>query len=925
MAEQADLGEDAITVHGEASDDIVRSLVCSLTGTWAKLSSDARKIAGQRCDLDELIFATPRTVTRKTQLDWKRRIQTEFDWRLVVIERQELLAILERPESQWICAEHLNLSLGHRHLLKAAHTLRGAGEIATATSKAKEAERSALHSGDWATLCKAQILLAELHLDKHGLGAEYRSKALEALSTARDYELSELLAECLTLRANSIAGEDPEKAFRLLEEALLVVGDNPEILRWICLVRAELLCAKGDLDGTDRELRQWEELTGGNRRIDRQSYWHVRFRLEAKRGSHAAALGCLNRSLRRARTKRRWTSVGWLLHEKARFLAHRGEIRRAAREAEKAREVFEGKDMQKAAIDSALLAGHLLLEVGAADRALGSSRYALSRVGEVRQESLRQDALQLRTKALQALGRFEKARECNEIFRTSAAHNSQALVVADVQEAMLLAQMGDYDQAETVMESGLNSAKATHAPLEIIAAIKVHWAQIKMDRAQYREARLLAEGALKFSGELPPRVRDDATRIAEVAEARAPLTSVFENVLGNPAPLKLAGTDHARSIQEAHQELVRPLLSWTDQWPKASQEIYDFWGRGNLTRYILNHRGFGRAFHVVVEATTVDEARKWARALCPLVDVLTVLWKGPIMSGGMALVPVHHEYEGAGGWGYAIAAGTDIRPDENTETWDWSPAMGWASLLPRDVVEFLFDEARALFEAGRLFLLPAPLVGCIDAGHGPLERMFNDIVNASPILSGHGSNSQSIALDSLPLPYFPDVPLDELARMITGEEDSLLNTRLALREWARTLGSQEHFETRAVMQECSERIESALADIERRFDGLVQRLRWAKRHGTIRSHVFDASGFDAECESGAELELAALHSNLRSAPWYAFFRLESQGYKWDLMEKTQARQQKAPASVLPDRVFHWLVPPKPGWTIPMVYTGSGKS
>lgn len=99
-AEHADLGEDGITIAGEGSDGVVRSLACSLTAEWSKVASDAHKVAKQRPDLQEFIFATPKSITRARQETWEARIQAQFRWRLVVVERCEFLSILERPESQ---------------------------------------------------------------------------------------------------------------------------------------------------------------------------------------------------------------------------------------------------------------------------------------------------------------------------------------------------------------------------------------------------------------------------------------------------------------------------------------------------------------------------------------------------------------------------------------------------------------------------------------------------------------------------------------------------------------------------------------------------------------------------------------------------------------------------------------------------------
>jgi tetratricopeptide (TPR) repeat protein len=894
----------------------VRSLACSLTATWQKISSDARKISSQRSDIQEIIFATPKTVTRKMQQSWEKEIKNQYGWKLIIIEHSEFLAILERPDSQWLCKQYLNLSVGYFHLLKTAEKMRNSGELKTALKMAKDAEKGALGNGDWETACYAQILEAELYLDIGGICDKYRDMSLKALLTARDNNLTALIAECLALRANSIVGTDPNEALKLLDEAELVVQeDNLKIRRWICLIRAEQALRQGLLDKAAKVLQKWETLIKPNERVDRQNFHHLRFRLAAEQGNYTEALDHLNRALRRARMKKRWMSVGWMLHEKARYLARQEKYKRAAHEADKAREIFEKLEIGREALDAALLTGQLFFESREAERASALADYVLSKAGSEISDNIIQDALQLKTRSLQVLNCIDEAREWNQRFRKHVGQKPQALVVADVQDAMLAAQSGDYEKAESLMEAGLGRAKETGVQEEIKAAIKVHWAQIKMDQGKYREARSLAESALQVADRLPPKVQEEAAHIVEVAQGRAPLTSIFEDFLNNPAPLDLAGTAKSGNIQAAHQEIIRPLLDWTERWPEVLQGIYDFWGRGNLARFILNHRGFLKDFHVTVEATTVNEARQWTTALCPLVDVLTILWKGPMLGEAMNLVPVHRDYSEPGGWGYAIAAGTKMRPDKDSEDWNWSPAMGWATLLPGDAVKFLFEEARAFFEAGRLFLLPALNVGCIDEGHGPLERMFNDATNAVPFLSSRGDNRDSSSLDSLPLPYFPNIPPNELAEVIEGEGDSLLKTRLALRSWAQNLANRNRFEAHDVIRECFERVESALRDVGREFRNLARKLDWAQQDGTIDSYIFDVEKFDIGPENPAAAELAALHDELQSSPWYTYFRLSSQGYRWDLMHKSSFSSVGS-KHARPDRIYHWLVPPEAGWTIP---------
>ncbi len=915
-AEQADCGEDAITIVSESFDDVIRSMACSLTATKDKVLSDADKIKRNRLDIHEFIFATPKSVTRKTQHKWEKEIESKYSLKLIVVERSEFISILERPESQYICKLHLGLNFGYSHLLESAKTLQQSKQIETAIKKAQDAEHGALDEGDWETYCKAQLLLSELFLEKEGRGANYAMKALEALTTARAYNLRSLLPECLIRQANSIARKDPIEERRLLDEAEMAIGEDVKTKLWLYLNRAEMEHLEGNLNKAEEELCKWEELANDRDDVDRQSYHHLKFRTLATRGNYPVALNHLTKALSIAKLKKKWINVAWILQEKAEYHAQTGDLKRAAQDAEKAHKAFKETGIGQDMYESALWAGHLYFESHNAERALGLANYVLSRADLKQYEYLHQDALQLKTKALQVLKRIPEAQQSNNCFRELIAHEPKALILADIQDSMLYAQLGNYDKAEMLIEQTFEHAKEQNLQEEIIAAFKVNWAKIKMDQAKHFEACALVTEALKYADKLPPQAIEAAENIAKLAAERAPLTSVYENIINEPEPLKLARTEKAKSVQDAHKEIIRPLLEWTDKCPRGLQGIYDFWGRGNLTRYVLNHRGFNRAFHVTVEATNISEARHWVRVLSPLVDVLTILWKGPMMDSSMVIVPVHHKYEEPGGWGYDICAGSNCKPDENSNDFDWSPAMGWATLLPENVTKFIFEEARAFFEAGRLFLLPAPNVGCIDHWHGPLERMFNDITMASPILSAQGNNRQSTSLDSIPIPYFPNISLSELLKVTEEEGDSLLETRLALRSWTATVADRDKYESREFRQECYDRVESGLRRVERDFNALSLRLDWAQRGGSITSFVFESGGkLDIAPRNSASAELFALHSELRASPWYAYYRLSSQGYRWDLMHNVSTHK-KDKNTFIPERVHHWFVPPQAGWTIP---------
>ena len=303
VPEQADLGEDGITILGEASDGIQRSLLCSLTATIEKLRSDTRKIAARNVRLDEVVFATPRRVTRAQQERWAKWVGSEYGWRLIVIERSEFLAILERPESQWICRDYLGLPLRHSVLLTSAEEAKEAGRLEDCLRLAAEAERVALEGEDRETLCRAQILQAEAFLEL-GNAAKYRETADQALRTARDANLSPHLPKCLLLRANAILPHDPREAHRLIAEAEASIDSNDrKSRRWLLLIRARLEEGEDRLDAARSTLSEWHSLVKRGEKTNRQGFHYLSFRIAAKTAD-PQALSFLARALREAAAKK---------------------------------------------------------------------------------------------------------------------------------------------------------------------------------------------------------------------------------------------------------------------------------------------------------------------------------------------------------------------------------------------------------------------------------------------------------------------------------------------------------------------------------------------------------------------------------------------------------------------------------------------
>ena len=84
----------------------------------------------------------------------------------------------------------------------------------------------------------------------------------------------------------------------------------------------------------------------------------------------------------------------------------------------------------------------------------------------------------------------------------------------------------------------------------------------------------------------------------------------LEALGSEPNPLETAGTLDTSSVLEANARVLRPLLDWWSeapgeavppgherlaeaQYPKNLAVLYDYWGRGNMARFLLNLRGLG--------------------------------------------------------------------------------------------------------------------------------------------------------------------------------------------------------------------------------------------------------------------------------------------------------------------------------------------
>ncbi len=258
-------------------------------------------------------------------------------------------------------------------------------------------------------------------------------------------------------------------------------------------------------------------------------------------------------------------------------------------------------------------------------------------------------------------------------------------------------------------------------------------------------------------------------RIQMYKMIRESLTSV----ISAQAPLSVARTEAADSVQTANAILLKNVIDSWKEYPNAAAVIYDYWGRGNFVRAMLNMRAFQNAFNITLEVHTVQEARQAVRLWALIADVLVLIWKGPTVSSHV-LCPAPPSLSFAGGGGYRtmivkgappIASGVTglDRWETMSEANIATPVImtRHASLLPAEVGRFLCEEAAPLVSHGRLIIVPATGICCIGSGHGPCESLFAEACNAMPAIKGDAERFPASWV-----PYFPDIPLSALADVV---------------------------------------------------------------------------------------------------------------------------------------------------------------
>lgn len=491
-------------------------------------------------------------------------------------------------------------------------------------------------------------------------------------------------------------------------------------------------------------------------------------------------------------------------------------------------------------------------------------------------------------------------------------------------------QLGDKTTAVEAAEAALRETEGDATGLSLA---KMALAEALRDSGRVSEAIEHARAAQEFSAhsELPPEwvdetlvlIADCAARLGDWVTAesysaqlakRSPATrgskdrrKMLENriqmhrmirdsltsVISASAPLSVARTEAADSVQTANAMLMRGVIDAWQEYPNAAEAIYDYWGRGNLLRAMLNMRAFPNAFNMTLEVHSVQEARQAVRLWALIADVLVLIWKGPTVSTPvMCPVPLSFSTAGGGGYFAALLKGVPANPSEVTAFSGLKPNPSlagstsviltkYASLLPPDVGRFLCDEAAALISRGRLIVVPSTGICCIGTGHGPAESLFAEACNAMPAIKGDAARFPASWV-----PYFPDIPLAVLADVVEEQEVSMRRLRLLLiRKTRQFRGSGI---TGGEAKELELEIQDSLAQISESQFNLRRKHGWGEAREAVASRY---DGFN-------EQELAPI------------LVLQDMGYRWRI---EHAIGGSAPEpNLLPksdEPIGTWLQPP----------------
>ena len=376
-------------------------------------------------------------------------------------------------------------------------------------------------------------------------------------------------------------------------------------------------------------------------------------------------------------------------------------------------------------------------------------------------------------------------------------------------------------------------------------------------------------------------------------------------------------------------EIITPpnyqtLLDWWDSWSDSKVVHYDFWARGNFTKRILSRNHTGRAA-CIVRAEYLDEIESAFKRLALLDLDVDVAWYGEVAKPQLAIVPQDIDYEGVGGWGYSACSGD--RYDDKRGGKEWCPSIGWASLLPDSVVDWLADEASEFVRSGNIIVAPAKLIGLTKRPGGKSENQLQRVSNSLSIMNQRASID---TLFSFELPYLEGMSIRDTAKFCNDNKDSLILFRSALHKLIQS--APQNMEDK-IIKELVSQIKEGVAELNLSDKTATARKTLTNIGVTISSFLVTfglKQGFDPSVSAigiaGAALTALSQYSQIieargqmRKNPFYAIWSLQKgKGPKNKFSQRHYISKQTPSQNFNKNEIplYHWLSPPTPGWNIP---------
>ncbi|HVT29799.1 MAG TPA: hypothetical protein VHE81_17405 [Lacipirellulaceae bacterium] len=806
----------------------------------------------------------------------------------------------------------------HKKMLRAQELVR-AGESKAAQGLMEEALATARTAKQAEAIveCVVGIVLTSPRRSHPANRRELVAEAEQAVQSVTDPALKVLFLRAkarVCHDSRDIAGEEAT-----LREALALCETQTDdkkrnLASQACILRSVLvhtLCHAKRLDEAKPLLADCESYAHANPEDEDgellRAALQAGIHLEAAADNEEGAIARIAEFEAAAKTSRRADGMGGDLTKAANNLSHDGAHKAALAAAQAAVRLsrrVEGERGQR------FLAGALYTEASVLARSRIDDELALRKAEALLNLCNHPDDAVIKQATQQLIGELRRvsgdSQTAVDLARTALASitgEPEAIAFAKSSLARALNDNGQTDEALKEVRESLELLRSVNAPTGAFTEVL---SQVSNYASQLGDEVVLqtALQQLKSLPDSPEEIKAEKARARACADANLKLRGRFLDLMAAHPPSSTSDPQKFESLASANAVVTKPMIDlWNESKGSADTAagLYDFWGRGSFARILHNTRTFPESFNVTVEARTCDDVKKAVRLWGLYADLLLVVWKGPTESC-MTIVPIHEGYgdeDEAGGWGYMIAMGSVLKYKDSKRR--WYPAMGQASLLPRDVAVFLANEARPFVQAGRLIVVPAVGAGCINPGHGPFEQLLAESANAIPCIRWKGVEGISIGL----VPYSPNAPFEVLAEIAESESVTLRKLRLLLLRRTRELNLDGTATRHA--KELSLEIDDALRDLQDKH-------QIAARKNAFTSVDEPLHGAVAQFKQDGH----RLGSVVPQSPFAPLLVLQTLGYGWRV-EGTAI--PKLPLRFEPEKgdvIGTWLAPPTGGWVIPTV-------